>query len=107
MKRELCSLMRLRYLQSGGNNPEILLRIAGMEKEAILLAQRNGDISAKHRKDLGKHDESVLNAFAYFILYRVSQKLPAKVYRWYFQFAAGFWNWKFGGIIIYYVNIIT
>jgi len=46
--------MRLRYLQSGGNNPEILMHIAGMEKDAIALAQKNGDVSAKRRKDLGK-----------------------------------------------------
>ena len=46
--------MRLRYLQSGGNNPEILLYIAGMEQDAIALAQKNGDVNAKHQKDLGK-----------------------------------------------------
>ena len=51
---ELCSIMRLRYLQSGGNNPEILLYIAGMEQDAIALAQKNGDVNAKHQKDLGK-----------------------------------------------------
>jgi len=45
--------MRLRYLQSGGNNPEILLHIASMEQDAIALAQSNGDINARHRKNLG------------------------------------------------------
>jgi len=49
----MCSLMRLRYLQSGGNNPEILLHIASMEQDAIALAQSNGDINARHRKNLG------------------------------------------------------
>ena len=56
--------MRLRYLQSGGNNPEILLHIAGMEKDAIALAQRNGDINARQRKDIGKSYKSISTAFA-------------------------------------------
>jgi len=53
-KLEFCSLMRLRYLQSGGNNPEILLHIASMEQEAIALAQTNGSINVRHQKDQGK-----------------------------------------------------
>jgi len=54
--------MRLRYLQGGGNNPEILLHIAGMEKDAIALAQKNGDATARHRKDRGN---SVMSILAY------------------------------------------
>jgi len=61
--------MRLRYLQSGGNNPEILLHIAGMEKDAIALAQRNGDINARQRKDIGKSYKSISTAFAYFTMH--------------------------------------
>jgi len=46
--------MRLRYLQSGGNNPEILLHIATMEQDAITLAQNNGNVNARQQKNLGK-----------------------------------------------------
>jgi len=53
MKFELYSLMRLRYLQSGGNNPEILLHIASMEQDAIALAQNSGNINARHQKNIG------------------------------------------------------
>ena len=59
--------MRLRYLQSGGNNPEILLHLASIEQDAIALAQNNGDINARHRKNLG--DFTVLVVLAYMLLY--------------------------------------
>ena len=49
----LCSSTRLRYLQTGGNNPEILLQLAGMEQDAIALAQKDGDVNDSHRKNFG------------------------------------------------------
>jgi len=45
--------MRLRYLQSGGNNPEILLHIADVEQNAIAVAHESGHCKARHQKDLG------------------------------------------------------
>jgi len=53
MERELCSLMRLRYLQSCGSNPEILLHIASLEQDAITLAQNNSKVTTRHQKHLG------------------------------------------------------
>jgi len=46
--------MRLRYLQGGGNNPEILLHIASLEQDAIVLARTNGCTDARHNPDQGK-----------------------------------------------------
>jgi len=60
--------MRLRYLQSGGNNPEILLHIASMEQDAITLAQTNGIVYTRHQKNQGELIYCTCSSFATLVI---------------------------------------